>query len=1353
MSGSTRLISLSQSSQRSYAILPRVPVDVMQELEGDSDGDGDSEGERPSRFEHRSVALSLEPLDTLRNPWSFRRLMRGGASAASSADGDNERLNSSSRRLSLSAGAVDDALPLPSCSDDDPSARRRCQDFLGASMSALRSCVDPTPHCPFLSIDSIESLLSRVRNILDPARPLPTFKIKMIRARTQEEFFRGHLRSNPIPFQDLVRVVKAWEATSFDSSVDRGAESPSAGALAEQQAASVSRTSLPDLGPGCSVDPTVADLKRYIAVTLEMPDSAELLELLCCGKILDGALPVRLVWEHVWKPYVSDSKPDGVYIPPMSVTYRLAGVDGEATEEQLSTIADASASPDKPLSERYAITSIFGRPAPLPVSTMPAAEPDAPGLHWLLHAFLAASDLAAAGGIVGELPCKVAEHSLAVLRMACCVPENAALLHKLGAPGRLLEQLLSLLRHSAPSTGSLARTRLLTSEGAERHRLVDPLTHMIAELMSTSESSESSGDLGPMGAGDASLLMAEAAASQKEEEDAAAGKRDHSDAYKQINFLVTSLRETVIEEELKSKPRLRVAVSRLLPALTCGEGDAVELLAAAAADAIRWDARSSRGAHGERQAEAMELESKTEDVVHESKDEEDSESSAASEAYALPASSQCIFDALSGYLTSSALCGKIRRAVALTDLLPRTVRAVLMDAPSLPVPTAAAFAIYKRDRHQGRAPKPVHMPSKEDCTRAWSTFAGKRTLLPCLKLLQGLCSAHSVAVDTILELPEGEGGRLLSLLHALEQANCVDAAGLAAENLLRAMRAVSVLAAASIEQIQTRTNEEKQRLASKRKKRALEAISRSPPEERAASSSQKARRKPAKKGRKPARAPKPSPKPSSWLQQAENLAEESGLACMICHEGYGLQPSSLLGVYGYMQPFTADRGAVEGAKLLLGGPEKAFEAGSVTKLKFCGTWTSIRPMSDTSVPMASTVTAFRPIHQQCHAAASDAAANSKTSRSEWESATMRNSRMRTNVVIPLYSPTVRAMDFRRALERYRSMAEGQCGMDSTGVLATVLHDARILSLRMAHRLDICKDAGGGSDVTNIALLPALLGIGSFVFWNVLTFCRKNDAPRGIGRGPRETIDFRSPMLADITDAARYAAIAHRFFSAAASKLPEPSPEVQEGVGGLLTTLRSVGSFQEVGESSAGEGSLPLLAGAAPFVCVLALVLVGKKDWHAARTLLLRELLRHAKLHPVEEERVSLIPATKASAREMRVALPGLSRSGRKRARSSAEPEPAPKDDGQQLPAWLSDILPGCSLQRSLPMLRFCALLFAVHDAMHAEATEENPEALYQLPSVASTVDEAATARVKSRIEAVESAASVGDAVDLLLAAD
>jgi hypothetical protein len=200
-----------------------------------------------------------------------------------------------------------------------------------------------------LSVESEAALLSSVFKIVKPEKKPFDAKICLRRAPTQEEFFRGSLSRNPVSFSML--------HSQGNSNQD---------------------------------EPTVRDLRQYIANELHMADSAELLELLIANKILDADLKLRVIHQTICKDHCvllsnsssgstlssvlgggrgsrsyssssagialmlgsslarfgpSSSAPPTTarMLPPMIITYRLIGVDGEATEDTVASLNDPEA--------------------------------------------------------------------------------------------------------------------------------------------------------------------------------------------------------------------------------------------------------------------------------------------------------------------------------------------------------------------------------------------------------------------------------------------------------------------------------------------------------------------------------------------------------------------------------------------------------------------------------------------------------------------------------------------------------------------------------------------------------------------------------------------------------------------------------------------------------------------------------------------------------------------------------------------------------------------------------------------------------------------------------------------------
>lgn len=161
--------------------------------------------------------------------------------------------------------------------------------------------------------------------------------IQLIRAPTQEEYFRTSLR-------DPVLSLRCINANNH---------------------------------------PLVSELVQQIATELET--DAELLELICCNKILKGTLDLNQVYEKLWKPFVrarrrtsissnedihhgmllqhdmmeDEDDEEGAYDDEdfddevMAIIYRIVAIDGEASEDFLTELPndDEPAMTEKPENE------------------------------------------------------------------------------------------------------------------------------------------------------------------------------------------------------------------------------------------------------------------------------------------------------------------------------------------------------------------------------------------------------------------------------------------------------------------------------------------------------------------------------------------------------------------------------------------------------------------------------------------------------------------------------------------------------------------------------------------------------------------------------------------------------------------------------------------------------------------------------------------------------------------------------------------------------------------------------------------------------------------------------------------
>ncbi|KAL5582074.1 hypothetical protein UlMin_014516 [Ulmus minor] len=149
-------------------------------------------------------------------------------------------------------------------------------------------------------------ILEQLCNLICPSKPEPVYLLILNKAHTQEEFIRGSMTKNPY------------------SSAEIG--------------------------------PLMRDVKNKICHQLDLLGLLEDdygMELLVAGNIISLDLSIAQVYEQVWKksnqssnslanttllsPNVASS---GRECPPMTVTYRLQGLDGEATEPMIKELEE-----------------------------------------------------------------------------------------------------------------------------------------------------------------------------------------------------------------------------------------------------------------------------------------------------------------------------------------------------------------------------------------------------------------------------------------------------------------------------------------------------------------------------------------------------------------------------------------------------------------------------------------------------------------------------------------------------------------------------------------------------------------------------------------------------------------------------------------------------------------------------------------------------------------------------------------------------------------------------------------------------------------------------------------------------
>ncbi|XP_073003648.1 auxin transport protein BIG [Typha latifolia] len=228
-------------------------------------------------------------------------------------------------------------------------------------------------------------ILEQLCNMISPSKPEPVYLLILNKAHTQEEFIRGSMTKNPY------------------SSAEIG--------------------------------PLMRDVKNKICHQLDLLGLLEDdygMELLVAGNIISLDLSISQVYEQVWKKYHGETQnplsnagapPSSAALtsfrdcPPMTVTYRLQGLDGEATEPMIKELEEEREESQDPEVE-FAIAG---------------AVRECGGLEIILSMIQHLRD--------SELRLNQEELSSVLdLLMYCCkIRENRRALLRLGALGLLLE--------------------------------------------------------------------------------------------------------------------------------------------------------------------------------------------------------------------------------------------------------------------------------------------------------------------------------------------------------------------------------------------------------------------------------------------------------------------------------------------------------------------------------------------------------------------------------------------------------------------------------------------------------------------------------------------------------------------------------------------------------------------------------------------------------------------------------------------------------------------------------------------------------------------------------------------------
>ncbi|EEE69254.1 hypothetical protein OsJ_28507 [Oryza sativa Japonica Group] len=281
------------------------------------------------------------------------------------------------------------------------------RQFIRACISGLQKHVKEKKRRTSLFI------LEQLCNLICPVKPEPVYLLILNKAHTQEEFIRGSMTRNPY------------------SSAEIG--------------------------------PLMRDVKNKICHQLDLIGLLEDdygMELLVAGNIISLDLSISQVYEQVWRKHhgqtqhslsnasqLSAAASSVRDCPPMTVTYRLQGLDGEATEPMIKELEDEREESQDPEVE-FAIAG---------------AVRECGGLEIILSMIqsLREDELRSNQEELGSV--------LNLLKYCCKIRENRCALLRLGALGLLLETARRAFSVDAmePAEGILLIVESLTMEANE----------------------------------------------------------------------------------------------------------------------------------------------------------------------------------------------------------------------------------------------------------------------------------------------------------------------------------------------------------------------------------------------------------------------------------------------------------------------------------------------------------------------------------------------------------------------------------------------------------------------------------------------------------------------------------------------------------------------------------------------------------------------------------------------------------------------------------------------------------------------------------------------------------------------
>jgi len=449
-------------------------------------------------------------------------------------------------------------------------------------------------------------------------------------------------------------------------------------------------------------------------------------------------------------------------------------------------------------------------------------------------------------------------------------------------------------------------------------------------------------------------------------------------------------------------------------------------------------------------------------------------------------------------------------------------------------------------------------------SQQWSAALARPALPFVLQMLGSLAKGH-VGIQTVLLASD-----LMSRLHALERqsSSASKAIGTLAESLLEALRE---RAAADVDRLRQETIESKRKAALDKRQRMLKAMG---------------------MGTQGKTIVAQTVAPS----MIHELAEETGHVCVVCGEGETYRPGEALGCYTFCKRVPLVGGG--GGNL---SPGRASAGASSSEMGY------------------TSVSHFNLIHFSCHRDATRAERTLKQPKEEWEGATLRNSQTKCNNLLPIQSSTITDEAYAICVEQWWASIS-TCGRVDAPRVRLLVHDLRLLLLRLALEESFSADSCGGGRESNLKMLPYLVQMATFL------------------------LDARASPQRRL-----YQRTLATYVSACTA----------EAATGVSASAASAAATTSVQVGVAASGAAERGADSPFYMLTLSLLTHSLAEWEAARLPMLRRACVYWRGAGQSRERYPLLgPASPSASPSIR---PCRSPAGIAPSRSPLDPSPAPLD--------------------------------------------------------------------------------------------